>query len=68
MRGKQVAISTLITVDLNAWTERVIVRDESGMEVLNTICTGIMSHDLFLNTLAALFEASHTGEPLAEPA
>lgn len=68
VRGKQVAISTLNTVDLNAWTERVIIRDEAGKEVLNTICTGIMSHDLFLNTLAALFEASHTGEPLTAPA
>lgn len=56
-QGRKVPMSSLRTVDLNAWTEKVVVKDESGKPVLSTIATGILSHDLFLNTLDAVFAA-----------
>nr|WP_314566567.1 hypothetical protein [uncultured Pseudomonas sp.] len=50
-QGNTVPMSSLRTVDLNAWTENVVIKDENGKPVLSTIATGILSHDLFLNTL-----------------
>ncbi|WP_426133642.1 hypothetical protein [Pseudomonas sp. PWP3-1b2] len=50
-QGNKVPMSSLRTVDLNAWTEKVVIKDENGKPVLSTIATGILSHDLFLNTL-----------------
>lgn len=50
-QGNKVPVSSLRTVDLNAWTENVVIRGENGKPVLSTIATGILSHDLFLNTL-----------------
>ena len=62
-QGRNVPMSSLRTVDLNAWTEKVVIKDESGNPVLSTIATGILSHDLFLNTLDAVFAAErHTRE------
>jgi hypothetical protein len=62
-QGRKVPMSSLRTVDLNAWTEKVVIKDESGKAVLSTIATGILSHDLFLNTLDAVFAAQeHTRE------
>lgn len=62
-QGRNVPMSSLRTVDLNAWTEKVVIKDESGNPVLWTIATGILSHDLFLNTLDAVFAAErHTRE------
>ncbi|MFP3924291.1 hypothetical protein [Pseudomonas sp. W5-36] len=50
-QGNRVPVSSLRTVDLNAWTENVVIKDENGKPVLSTIATGILSHDLFLSTL-----------------
>ncbi|NMZ51687.1 hypothetical protein [Pseudomonas poae] len=62
-KGENVSMASLRTVDLNAWTENVVIKDESGKVVLSTIATGILSHDVFLNTLDALFAAQ---EPALE--
>ena len=64
-QGRKVPMSSLRTVDLNAWTEKVVIKDENGNAVLSTIATGILSHDLFLNTLDAVFAAE---EQAREPA
>lgn len=64
-QGRKVPMSSLRTVDLNAWTEKVVIKDENGNAVLSTIATGILSHDLFLNTLDAVFAAE---EQVREPA
>lgn len=58
-------MSSLRSVDLNAWTEKVVIKDESGKPVLSTIATGILSHDLFLNTLDAVFAAQQQTRELA---
>jgi hypothetical protein len=50
-QGNKVPMSSLRTVDLGTWTENVVIKDENGKPVLSTIATGILSHDLFLNTL-----------------
>ena len=50
-QGNRMPVSSLRTVDLNAWTENVVIKDENGKPVLSTIATGILSHDLFLSTL-----------------
>jgi len=55
--GRKVPVSTLASVDLNAWSEKVTLKDEAGSQVLSTVCTGIMSHDLFLTTLDVLLDA-----------
>jgi hypothetical protein len=55
--GRKVPVSTLSSVDLNAWSEKVILKDEAGNQILSTVCTGIMSHDLFLTTLDVLLDA-----------
>ena len=63
-QGRKVPMASLRSVDLNAWTENVVIKDESGKAVLSTIATGILSHDLFLNTLDAVFAAEEqTREP-----
>jgi hypothetical protein len=54
-QGHKVPMASLRSVDLNAWTEKVVIKNESGKPVLSTIATGILSHDLFLNTLDVLF-------------
>lgn len=54
-QGRKVPMASLRSVDLNAWTEKVVIKDESGKPVLSTIATGILSHDLFLNALDVLF-------------
>lgn len=64
-QGRKVPMSSLRSVDLNAWTEKVVIKDENGKAVLSTIATGILSHDLFLNTLDAVFAAE---EQAREPA
>ena len=50
-QGNKVPMSSLRTVNLGTWTENVVIKDENGKPVLSTIATGILSHDLFLNTL-----------------
>ncbi|MBC3302420.1 hypothetical protein H0Z09_14920 [Pseudomonas sp. SWRI18] len=64
-QGRTVPMASLRTVDLNAWTEKVVIKDESGKAVLSTIATGILSHDLFLNTLDAVFAAEEQTRELA---
>lgn len=56
VQGRKVPMSTLRRIDLNAWTEKVVIKDEAGKVVMSSICTGILSHDLFLNTLDAILE------------
>lgn len=56
IQDSQVPVATLRTVDLSAWSEKVVIKDEAGKVVLSTVATGILSHDLFLNTLSLLME------------
>ncbi|WP_349976407.1 hypothetical protein [Pseudomonas sp. WHRI 8519] len=55
--GRKVPLSSLADVDLNQWTELVVIKDESGQTLLSTVGNGIMSFDLFLNTLHNLLDA-----------
>ena len=54
--GRRVPLQSLRGVDLNQWTELVVIKDESGQTLLSTVGTGIISFDLFLNTLHNLLE------------
>lgn len=56
VQGHQVSIASLRSVDLSNWTEKVVIKDAAGQPVLSTMATGILSSDLFLNTLALLME------------
>jgi hypothetical protein len=42
---------------MNTWSEKVTIKDEAGSPILSTVCTGILSHDLFLTTLDVLLDA-----------
>lgn len=64
-QGNKVPMSSLRTVDLNAWTENVVIKDENGKPVLSTIAIGILSHDLFLSTLDVVLAVE---EQAREPA
>ncbi|MGE7815988.1 hypothetical protein ACQKMW_21520 [Pseudomonas sivasensis] len=64
-QGRKVPMASLRTVDLNAWTENVVIKDDSGKPVLSTIATGILSHDLFLNTLDVVFAVEEQARELA---
>jgi hypothetical protein len=55
--GRKVSLQSLRGVDLNQWSELVVIKDESGQTLLSTVGTGIISFDLFLNTLHNLLEA-----------
>ncbi|MBA6097153.1 hypothetical protein H4C80_08480 [Pseudomonas juntendi] len=57
VEGIKVPMTSLRSIDLSAWTELVVIKDESGRTVLSTAGSGIMSFDLFLNTLHNLLEA-----------
>jgi hypothetical protein len=65
--GRKVPVSTLSSVDLNAWSEKVTIQDEAGNAMLSTVCTGIMSHDLFLTTLDVLLDAERASSAEAKP-
>lgn len=67
VQGRKVPMSSLRTVDVSVWSEKVVIKDETGKEVLSTVCTGILSHDLFLATLSAILddEAADRGELVA---
>ncbi|MCD5973511.1 hypothetical protein [Pseudomonas quasicaspiana] len=67
VQGSKVPMSTLRTIDLSNWTEKVVIKDENGKVVLSTICTGILSHDLFLNTLHVLLGAETGNRDQVEP-
>jgi hypothetical protein len=67
VQGRKVPMSALRTVDLSTWTEKVVIKDENGQEVLSTICTGILSHDLFLSTLDVLLGAEAETRDQMEP-
>lgn len=54
VQGSSVPMSSLGSVDLSAWSEKVVIKDQAGNVVLSTVATGILSHDLFLSTLALL--------------
>lgn len=66
VQGSQVPMATLRTIDLSAWSEKVMIKDSSGKVVLSTVATGILSHDLFLGTLSLLVE--DTAPDLAQAA
>jgi hypothetical protein len=65
VEGSKVPLSTLSTVDLNNWTENVAIEDATGRQILSTVCTGIMSHDLFLTTLDVLLDAERASTDVA---
>jgi len=65
--GRKAPVSTLTSVDLNAWSEKVTIKDETGNPMLSTVCTGIISHDLFLSTLDALLDAERASNDEAAP-
>jgi hypothetical protein len=65
--GRKVPVSTLSSVDLNAWSEKVTIKDEAGNPMLSTVCTGIMSHDLFLTTLDVLLDCENTSSAETTP-
>ncbi|MNQ25656.1 hypothetical protein D3C85_388780 [compost metagenome] len=56
VQGQRVPVSSLRNVDLNAWTEKVVIKDAAGNTVLSTIGLGILGLDLFLNTLSLVLE------------
>jgi hypothetical protein len=60
-------VSTLTSVDLNAWSEKVTIKDETGNPMLSTVCTGIMSHDLFLTTLDVLLDVDRASNDETAP-
>jgi hypothetical protein len=51
-------MSSLRGFDLNAWTQKIVVKDASGAVVLSTMSLGILSLDLFLNTLSLVLDES----------
>ncbi|MNO68181.1 hypothetical protein D3C76_590030 [compost metagenome] len=57
VEGSKVPLSALSSVDLNKWSEMVTIKDATGNQILSTVGTGIMSHDLFLTTLDVLLDA-----------
>lgn len=60
-------MSTLSSIDLNSWSEKVTIKDEAGNPMLSTVCTGIMSHDLFLTTLDVLLDPENTNSAETTP-
>jgi hypothetical protein len=67
VQDSRVPVATLQTVDLSAWSEKVVIKDESGKVVLSTVATGILSHDLFLSTLSLLMEETTSDLEQAAP-
>lgn len=67
VQGRQVPVSVLRSVDLNRWTEKVVIRDEAGKPLFSAVATAIMSHDLFLNSLNVLLHDEHPQPAPAEP-
>lgn len=65
--GRKVPMSTLSSIDLNSWSEKVTIKDEAGNPMLSTVCTGIMSHDLFLTTLDVLLDPENTSSAETTP-
>ncbi|RAU47879.1 MULTISPECIES: hypothetical protein [unclassified Pseudomonas] len=57
VEGRKLPLSSLASVDLNTWSEKVTLVDEHGKPMLSTIATGILSHDVFLATLEVLLHA-----------
>lgn len=62
VQGKQVPIASLRSLDQSAWTEKLVIKDASGATVLSTLATGLMSADLFLDTLSLLVEHASQGQ------
>ncbi|CAI8831723.1 hypothetical protein EMIT0P258_280001 [Pseudomonas sp. IT-P258] len=67
VEGRKVPVSTLASIDLNAWSEKVTLKDAAGNQMLSTLCTGIMSHDLFLTTLDVLLDAQRASRDETAP-
>ncbi|MVW85154.1 hypothetical protein [Pseudomonas sp. PB101] len=67
VEGRKVPVSTLASIDLNAWSEKVTLKDAAGNQMLSTLCTGIMSHDLFLTTLDVLLDAQRASRGETAP-
>lgn len=56
VQGQKIALASLRDVNLNAWSEKVVIKDANGKTVLSTIALGILGMDLFLNTLSLLLQ------------
>ncbi|WP_455922303.1 hypothetical protein [Pseudomonas putida] len=54
VEGHKVSMASLRGIDLNAWTEKVVIKGAVGKTVFAAVASGIMSHDLLLATLAGL--------------
>lgn len=54
--GHSIPMSDIRDVDLDSWTEKIIIQDASGKTVFSTMSLGILSSDLFLNTLGVILE------------
>jgi hypothetical protein len=67
VEGRKVPVSTLASIDLNAWSEKVTLKDAAGNQMLSTLCTGIMSHDLLLTTLDVLLDAQRASRGETAP-
>jgi hypothetical protein len=67
VEGHKVPMSSLRDVDLNTWTEQVVIKDEAGRQVLSTVCTGILSHDVFLSTLDAMLDVEQAERGESNP-
>lgn len=58
VQGHKIPMSAIRDVDLNSWTEKVVIQDASGNAVFSTIAFGILSFDLFLNTVSTVRDAN----------
>ncbi|KQN50287.1 hypothetical protein ASE98_23945 [Pseudomonas sp. Leaf48] len=67
VEGSKIPLSTLSTVDLNKWSEMVTIKDATGRQILFTVCTGILSHDLFLTTLDVLLDTERASSAETAP-
>ncbi|EIK97670.1 hypothetical protein PMM47T1_04139 [Pseudomonas sp. M47T1] len=56
VEGHTVSMVSLRGVDLNAWSEKVVIKGAVGKTVFAALATGIMSHDLMLATLSTLLQ------------
>jgi len=56
VEGRSVPTSNLRDVDVSTWTEKVTIKDAMGSTVCSTMGGGILSFDLFLETVAWLVQ------------
>ena len=56
VEGRTVPTSTLRDVDVGTWTQNVTLNDATGSTVFSTMGVGILSFDLFLETVSWLVQ------------